>query len=74
MQNVLDQFCQSKHLEMGKIKLAFEQPQEKQGKKLFNLVYKEKKDLFDFYELDQLNDFLEEAAQSGEYSKFSDLF
>ncbi len=69
----LHKLCESKQLKTDKLKIAFEIPDQQQSKKFFDLVYKEKKELFDFKEFPEVESFIEKAGQSGVYQKFSEL-
>lgn len=66
----LNKFCNSIGLIMSKFKVAFEPPN-KNNMDLFNLAYDEKKDLFEFNEYHQIEEYIDEIKNSGNYEKFS---
>jgi len=71
--NSLAKFCKYKDLKMAKLKLAFNQPK-KENQNLFNMVYKEKKKAFEFNELNEVEGFINEIADSkNNYHKFSEI-
>ena len=70
----LEHFCDSKKVGFEKLKLAFELPDaHSEQKPLFDKFYKEKKDNFEFCELDEIEQFVSKVAKSDKYSKFSNL-
>lgn len=59
---------------VDKLKLAFEEPNsDTEQKKLFDKVYKDKKDLFTFCDYSEVETYVDKISNSTEYSKFSEL-
>lgn len=69
----LNQFGKIHDKKVDKIKLAIEVPSNKKQKMFFDKIYMEKKELFDFYEYEQVKDFATTISKSDQYNKFSDL-
>lgn len=69
----LNQFAKSHNKQIDKIKLAIEIPVDKKEKDFFDAIYTQKKEIFDFYEYDQVEKFTTTIAESDQYSKFSEL-
>jgi hypothetical protein len=70
----LHEFCNKLDKPFEKLKLAIEIPDKNaEQKPLFDKIYKEKKDFFEFCELDKVEQFVSKVASSDEYSKFSEL-